>query len=106
MSDARLRVLAAMDRDDRERAEEERREWDARIVVAKALLDDRRFVVTLPEEELHFGNRLSVRTRTGWVSLADGEVFPMNTFISTLVFAVAKKCARVAEARHRAEARR
>lgn len=99
MPDARRRVLAAMDRDDRDRAEEERREWDARIAVAKALIDGRRIVAVIPEEELELGNRLSVRTRTGWVSLSDGEAFPANAFLSTLVFAVAEKHARVAEVR-------
>jgi hypothetical protein len=93
-NEIRLRLLAEMDRDDEEQREEERREWDARIAVSKALIDGRRIVAVVNDP----GYRVSARTRSGWVSLGDGEAFPSTTFFNTLIHAVAKKYARVVEA--------
>ena len=97
MPDTRLQLLALFDREDREQAEEEQREWDARIVVAKARLDGKRFVAVAPG----IRHRLSVRTPTGWVDLRDGELIPSNVRFSTLAYMLAQKrpCIRVVEVR-------
>lgn len=87
MSDARLRLLALFDREDREQADEERREWDARIAVAKARLEGKRFAAVVRDA----GHRLNVRTPKGWVSLGNGELVPANATFGTLAHLLSRK---------------